>query len=55
MKVKLQERHLCFVTQHLSNIVAGQYFKLLSEIKSGIYIYINYNIEMGYLMLILMI
>jgi hypothetical protein len=36
MKIKLQERHLCFVTQHLSNIVAGQYFKLLSEIRDKV-------------------
>lgn len=36
MKIKLQERHLCFVTQHLSQIVAGQYFKLLSEIRDKI-------------------
>lgn len=36
MKIKLQERHLCFVTQHLSNIVAGQYFTLLSEIRDKI-------------------
>lgn len=36
MKIKLQERHLCFVTHHLSNIVAGQYFKLLSEIRDKI-------------------
>lgn len=36
MKIKLQERHLCFVTQHLSNIVAGQYFKLLSEVRDKI-------------------
>ena len=36
MKIKLQERHLCFVVNHLSNIIAGQYFKLLSEIRDKI-------------------
>lgn len=36
MKIQLQENQLCFVAQHLSNIVAGQYFKLLHEIKSKV-------------------
>lgn len=36
MKIRLQENQLCFVANHLSNIVAGQYFKLLHEIKSKV-------------------
>lgn len=41
MKIKLQENQLCFVAQHLSSIVAGQYFKLLHEIKSKVNAQVN--------------
>ena len=36
MKITLQERHLCFVVDHLSNMIAGQYFKLLAEIRDKV-------------------
>ena len=36
MKIKLQERHLCFIVNHLSQTIAGQYFRLLAEIRDKV-------------------
>lgn len=37
MKLSLQEKYLCFVTQHLTINLAGQYLNLLSELRNKIF------------------
>ena len=36
MKIKFKEKHLCFIVNHLSNIVLIESFKLVYEIKSKV-------------------